>query len=71
MHATQIYEWKREPQAQVMGLVALTPQPPATSQAAPDHPTYPYLLRGLKVDRVNQVWAARLEGGRIVRFQEE
>lgn len=43
---------------QIMGLVALVPQPPSTSQPAPEHPTYPYLLRGLKIDRVNHVWAA-------------
>src|SRR5271154_4923302 len=30
---------------------------PNTSKAAPDHKIYPYLLRGLSVDRPNQVWA--------------
>ena len=43
---------------QRMGLVALAPQPPSTSEPAPEHPRFPYLLRGLKVSRVNQVWAA-------------
>jgi putative transposase len=43
---------------QRMGLVALAPQPPATSEPAPEHPVYPYLLRGLRVSRVNQVWAS-------------
>jgi putative transposase len=27
-----------------------------TSRPAPEHPTYPYLLRNVKVSRVNQVW---------------
>ena len=43
---------------QVMGLVALAPQPPPTSERAPEHPCYPYLLRNLSVTRVNQVWAS-------------
>ena len=30
----------------------------STSRPAPDHRTYPYLLRGLVIERVNQVWAA-------------
>ena len=30
---------------------------PNTSKAAPGHRIYPYLLRGLAVDRPNQVWA--------------
>ena len=28
-----------------------------TSKANKEHKTYPYLLRGLKIERVNQVWA--------------
>jgi putative transposase len=43
-----------------MGLQVLAPQPPTTSQPAPEHVHYPYLLRGLKVTRVNQVWASDL-----------
>ena len=42
---------------QQMGIVALVPQP-QTSAPAPEHVRYPYLLRGLKVDHVNHVWAA-------------
>ena len=30
---------------------------PSTSKPAPGHKIYPYLLRGLTVDRPNQVWA--------------
>jgi putative transposase len=40
-----------------MGLEAMAPKP-NTSRASPEHPTYPYLLRNLKIDRVNQVWAS-------------
>jgi putative transposase len=39
-----------------MGIEALTPQP-GTSQAAPGHKVYPYLLRKLAITRSNQVWA--------------
>ena len=31
---------------------------PDTSKPAPEHPVFPYLLRGVDVCRVNQVWAA-------------
>jgi putative transposase len=40
----------------VMGFEAMAPKP-NTSRAAPEHPTYPYLLRHLKITRINQVWA--------------
>ena len=39
-----------------MGIEALSPQP-GTSQAAPGHKIYPYLLRKLAIKRANQVWA--------------
>lgn len=39
-----------------MGIEALAPQP-GTSQAAPGHKVYPYLLRQLAITRANQVWA--------------
>jgi putative transposase len=29
-----------------------------SQRPAPEHPVYPYLLRGLTIDRPNQVWAA-------------
>jgi len=41
----------------LMGLEAIYPKP-RLSQRAANHKIYPYLLRGLKVDRPNQVWAA-------------
>jgi putative transposase len=41
----------------VMGLEAIY-QRPHTSRPAPQHRIYPYLLRGLVIEHVNQVWAA-------------
>lgn len=40
-----------------MGLAALYPKP-RLSQPAEGHVIYPYLLRGVTVTRVNQVWSA-------------
>jgi putative transposase len=40
----------------VMGLEAIYPKP-RTSVAHPEHRVYPYLLRGLAIERPNQVWA--------------
>ena len=40
----------------VMGLEAIYPKP-RLSIPAPGHRIYPYQLRGLKIDRPNQVWA--------------
>jgi putative transposase len=42
---------------QLMGLEAIY-QRPRTSRPIPEHRIYPYLLRGLVIERVNQVWAA-------------
>ena len=39
-----------------MGVEALY-RKPRTTRRHPQHPIYPYLLRGLKIDRPNQVWA--------------
>lgn len=51
----------------LMGLEAIYPKP-RLSLPAPGHRIYPYLLRGLKIERVNQVWSTdityiRLLGG--------
>jgi putative transposase len=40
-----------------MGIAALGPKP-RTSKPAPGHKIFPYLLRGVTIDRPNQVWAA-------------
>jgi putative transposase len=42
---------------QLMGLEAIYRRP-NTSKPAPDHRVYPYLLKGLEINRVNQVWTA-------------
>ena len=39
-----------------MGLQGMVPGP-NTSRAHPQHPVYPYLLRGLEITRPNQVWS--------------
>ena len=41
----------------IMGLEAIYPKP-KTSKPHPEHKIYPYLLRGLKIRRSNQVWTA-------------
>ena len=41
----------------LMGLESVAPKP-NTSKPNEEHPVYPYLLRGVKIDRPNQVWAA-------------
>lgn len=51
----------------LMGLEAIYPKP-HLSQRAAGHRIYPYLLRGVKIERVNQVWSTditylRLQGG--------
>src|SRR5947208_13211601 len=40
----------------LMGIEALGPKP-NTSKPAPGHKIYPYLLRGLAIERPNHVWA--------------
>ena len=40
----------------IMGIQAITPGP-HTSRPAPGHKIYPYLLRNVPIERVNQVWS--------------
>jgi putative transposase len=40
----------------LMGIESIAPKP-KTSEPHPEHVQYPYLLRGLAIRRVNQVWA--------------
>jgi len=40
----------------LMDLEAIYPRP-STTQRNPEHSVYPYLLRGTKIDRVDQVWS--------------
>ena len=43
----------------LMGLQAIY-RAPRTSEAHPEHRVYPYLLKGLAIERANQVWCADL-----------
>ena len=52
---------------QIMGIEAIYSKP-RLSNPAPGHRIHPYLLRGVKIERVNQVWSTdityvRLRGG--------
>ncbi len=39
----------------LMGLEAIYPEP-RSSRPHPEHKIYPYLLRGMSIERANQVW---------------
>jgi len=50
-----------------MGVAALGPKP-NTTKPAPGHKIFPYLLRNLKIERPNHVWAADISapcGGEV------
>jgi putative transposase len=40
----------------LIGIEAIYPKP-RLSQGGPEHRVYPYLLRGVEIKRVNQVWS--------------
>jgi putative transposase len=44
----------------VMGLETLYPKPRLSRPDGPEHRFYPYLLRGVRIDRPNQVWSSDL-----------
>jgi putative transposase len=48
-----------------MGLEAIYPKP-KLSQPAAGHRIYPYLLRGVKIERVNQVWSSDITYVRLI-----
>lgn len=50
----------------IMGIESLAPKP-GTSRRQPRHPVYPYLLRGLTIERPNQVWATDITYIRMAR----
>ena len=52
MHRKRVQRLMRQ-----MGLSALYPKP-RTSQLGAGHKVYPYLLKGLSIERPNQVWAS-------------
>src|SRR5271169_202898 len=55
--ATQGHVVNRKRVRRLMGLVAIY-QRPNTSKAAAAHKIYPYLLGGIAIERVNQVWCS-------------
>lgn len=50
----------------VMGLAGMAPGP-NTSNKHPQHKVYPYLLRGMEIERPNQVWSADVTFIRLAR----
>ena len=54
------HEIGRKRMRRLMGLMGLTPiyQPPRTTVPHPGHGQYPYLLRGVAIERPDQVWCA-------------
>ena len=48
----------------ILGLAGMAPGP-ATSKPHPEHPVYPYLLRGVDVTRPNQVWSTDITSVRL------
>lgn len=57
---TQGYQVNRKRVQRLMGEMGLQAiyRRPNTSKPAPEHKVYPYLLKGLEINRVNQVWTA-------------
>ena len=51
----------------LMGLQAVYPKPRLSRPGGPEHRIWPYLLRGLAVERPNQVWAADITYIRLWR----
>src|SRR3954451_22862806 len=56
--ATQGHTVNRKRVQRLMRRMGLIYQRPNTSKAAPEHTKHPYLLGGLTIDRVNQVWCS-------------
>ena len=50
----------------VLGLAGMAPGPD-TSRPHPQHKVYPYLLRGMEIDRPNQVWGTDITYVRLAR----
>jgi len=50
----------------MLGLAGMAPGP-NTSKSHPEHKIYPYLLRGVEIDRPNQVWSTDITYIRLAR----
>lgn len=57
VHGYQVNRKRVQRLMRKMGIEAIYPKP-KTSQPAPGHKIYPYLLRNLTIDHANQVWCA-------------
>ena len=51
----------------LMGLEAIYPKPRLSQPDSQEHRKYPYLLRGLSIERPNHVWAADITYIRLWR----
>jgi len=51
---------------ETMGLEAIYPKP-RTSQPSPEHRVYPYLPRGVAIERPDQVWSTNITYIRMAR----
>ena len=51
----------------LMGLEAIYPKPQLSRPDGQEHRKYPYLLRGLTIDRANHVWAADITYIRLLQ----
>jgi len=51
----------------LMGMEAVYPKPRLSRPGGPEHRLWPYLLRGLAIDRPNQVWASDITYIRLWR----
>lgn len=60
LNREQSQQWNRKRIQRLMGVMGIRgiAPGPETSQSHPDHKIYPYLLRGVTINRVNQVWSA-------------
>ena len=67
--ATQGHRVNRKRVQRLMRLLGLAAiyQRPNTSKPAAAHKIYPYLLRGLAIERVNQVWCSDIPTSRWPR----
>ena len=53
----------------LVGLVAIYPKP-RLSASGPEHKLYPYLLKGLTIDRPDQAWRADVTYIRLSRGED-
>ena len=58
LNRTHEQSWNRKRIQRLMGIMdTRCYEGPDTSKPHPEHKIYPYLLRGVSIDRINQVWS--------------